>query len=94
MKKKKSKNFSILRCPKTCGDNIGDKSIFTNFLFECFKKKFLLLQKIKFLLRFMLKILSKIIDLFLKENINGKYNICGNQSYSRLEYCKKILKKK
>ena len=94
LKKKKSKNFSILRCPKTCGDNIGDKSIFTNFLSECLKKKkFFTLAKDQIFTALYVKDLIKIIDLFLKGNIYGKYNICGNQSYSRLEYCKRILKK-
>ena len=93
LKDHKEENYSILRCPKTYGDDINDKSIFMSFLVDCFKKKNFTLAYDQIFSALYVKDLIKIIDVFLKKEIKGKFNVSGDESFSRLSYCKKILLK-
>jgi|TARA_B110000114_G_C15069207_1_gene388855 dTDP-4-dehydrorhamnose reductase len=93
LKKNKNKNFSIMRCPKTYGDEINDKSIFTSFLRECLKnkKKFVIANDQIFTALYV-KDLIKVIDIFLNKKITGKFNVCGDESFSRFSYFNKIIR--
>lgn len=94
LKSSVSKNFAILRCPKTCGEKLNDKSIFMNFFSDCFKKKrtFYLANDQVFSALYV-KDLVKIFDILINRNIKGIFNVSGNQSLSRFNYIKKIVKK-
>ena len=92
LEKKNKKNFSIMRIGKTFGDEIDDKSIFTSSLKDCLKNKKRLIVAIdqKFNALYV-KDLIKIIDIFIKKNIIGIYNVCGDEQFTRLLYIKKII---
>tara|TARA_B100001057_G_C22871767_1_gene959319 strand:+ start:18274 stop:19170 length:897 start_codon:yes stop_codon:yes gene_type:complete len=94
LKKKNKKKFSIMRIGKTFGDEINDKSIFTDFLKYCLKnkKRFIVAIDQKFNALYV-KDLVKIIDIFIKKNIIGIYNVCGDEQLTRQHYIKKIVNK-
>jgi dTDP-4-dehydrorhamnose reductase len=88
------KNFAILRCPKICGENLNDRSIFMNFLSDYLKKKKIFhIANNQVFSALYVKDLVKILDILLKENIKGIFNISGDNSFSRFNYIKKIIKK-
>jgi len=90
----KNKNFSILVCPKICGENLDDKSIFMNFLSDCLKKKKIFyIANDQIFSPLYVKDLVKILDILLKENIRGKFNISGEDSMTRINFIKKLIKK-
>jgi len=93
LEKKRKKNFSIMRIAKTFGDEIKDKSIFTNFLKDYLKNKreFVFANDQRFSALYV-KDLIKIIDIFIKKKIIGKFNICGDENYTRINYFNKIVK--
>lgn len=91
---KKSNNYSILRLGKTYGDELNDNSIFTSFLKEYMgSKRNFVFAKDQFFNALYVKDLIKVIDFFLKKKITGTFNVCGNESYSRVAYFTKISKK-
>jgi dTDP-4-dehydrorhamnose reductase len=94
LKNSKNKNFAILICPKICGENLDDRSIFMNFLSDCLKKKKIFhLANDQIFSPLYVKDLVKIFDILLKENIKGKFNISGENSLNRINFIKKLIKK-
>ncbi len=96
--KKNITNYSILRIAKTYGDNMNVKGLLTDFLNQILKgeRKFFGAYDQIFSPLYV-KDLKKIIQLFLKKNIIGTYNVCGPKSYSRYDIYNlicKMLKKK
>lgn len=89
-----NKNFTILRCPKICGVNLDDRSIFMNFLSDYLKKKKLFqIANDQIFSPLYVKDLIKIFDIVLKEKIKGKFNVSGDESLSRFNFIKKIVEK-
>ena len=89
-----NRNFAILRCPKICGVNLDDRSIFMNFLSNCLKKKKMFkLANDQIFSPLYVKDLIKIFDIVLEEKIKGKYNVSGDESLSRFKFIKKIIEK-
>ena len=93
--KKNYKNFSILRLSKTFGDEIKDSTIFSNLLLFYSKgQKVFNIATDQYFKPLFVKDLVKIIDIFLKKNINGVYNVCGNEYISRFNLIKKFFRYK
>jgi dTDP-4-dehydrorhamnose reductase len=88
-----NKKFAIFRIAKTYGGDIGDKSIFVEFLKSAKKLKKIPVAFDQQFSALYVKDLIKIIDVFFKRKIKGTYNVCGDENLSRYEYCKKILEK-
>ena len=79
-----ARNFSILRLSKTFGDEIKDSTIFSNILLFYSKgQKVFNIASDQYFKPLYVKDLVKIIDIFLKKNIKGVYNVCGNEYISR-----------
>ena len=89
-----NRNFAILRCPKICGVNLDDRSIFMNFLSDCLKKKKMFkLANDQIFSPLYVKDLIKIFDIVLEEKIKGKFNVSGDENLSRFKFIKKIIEK-
>jgi len=90
--KRKTKNFSILRISKTYGDKLNDDTLISNFILKLKKGernfKVAIDQVFNPLYIYDLK---RIVDLFLKNEIKGTYNIGGPQKLSRYACIKKII---
>ena len=93
LKKKKYKNYSILRLSKTYGDEIDDGTFCTKILNEYIggKREFKVASD-QFFSPLYIKDLVKIIDLFIKNKIPGEFNVGGNLSNSRFHLIKKFFK--
>lgn len=92
--KRKTKNFSILRISKTYGDKLGDDTLISNFILKLKKGernfKVAIDQVFNPLYIYDLK---RIVELFLKNEIKGTFNIGGPQRLSRYVCIKKIIDK-
>ena len=92
--KRKTKNFSILRISKTYGDKLGDDTLISNFILKLKKGernfKVAIDQVFNPLYIYDLK---RIVELFLKNEIKGTFNIGGPQRLSRYACIKKIIDK-
>jgi dTDP-4-dehydrorhamnose reductase len=93
--KKKYINFSILRLSKTFGDQIKDSTLFSSTLSSYLNgQKIFYIASDQFFKPLFVKDLVKIIDIFLKKNIKGVYNVCGNKYTSRFNLIKFFFKYK
>lgn len=92
LQNKKKNFFSILRISKTFGDDLNDGSVFTRFILKTKKKYFFNVANDQYFSALYVKDLMKIIEIFLKNNICGLYNICGDEQLSRYNYFIKIKK--
>ena len=93
LNKKNYNNFAILRLSKTYGDNIDDKTLFSEVLKEYIsgRKEFEIAND-QFFKPLYINDLIKILDYFLKNKIIGNFNICGDQYMSRFNFIKKMFK--
>ena len=91
LKNKKKKKFSILRIAKTFGDTKNDGTLFTSLLKQIKSKKIIYSANDQYFSALYVRDLIKVIDYFLKNKINGLYNVCGNENYSRYVYTKKFF---
>ena len=93
LKQKIDNNFSILRLSKTYGDNINDKTLFSQVLkqYADGKRLFEIANDQYFKLLY-INDLIKILDHFLRKNITGNFNVCGDQYMSRFNFIKMMFK--
>jgi dTDP-4-dehydrorhamnose reductase len=95
IRKKNYRNSSILRLSKTFGDEIKDSTILSSLLLFYSKgQKVFNIASDQYFKPLFVKDLVKIIDIFLKKNIKGVYNVCGNEYISRFNLIKKFFKYK
>ena len=95
LKKKNYENCSILRISKTFGDNLNDGTLFTDLLLKYKNgiREFEVAYDQKFAPLYV-RDLIKILDFFIKYNIKGLYNVCGDEYSSRLDLVKSFIKSK
>jgi dTDP-4-dehydrorhamnose reductase len=94
LKKKKYKNYSILRISKILGSDIKDQSLLSKYLndYIYLRKKSFSVATDQMFTPIFVNDLVKITDSFVKEKINGLYNVCGSVSYSRFDLIDKFFK--
>ena len=93
LKKKNYDNFAILRLAKTYGDNINDKTLFSEVLNQYINgKRVFEIAKDQYFKPLYINDLVKILDYFLKKKIIGIFNVCGDQYMSRLNFIKSMFK--
>ena len=89
LKKKVNNNFSILRLSKTYGDNIYDKTLFSEVLEQYVNgKKLFEIANDQCFKPLYINDLIKILDYFLRKKITGNFNVCGDQYMSRFNFIK------
>ncbi|EMH80496.1 dTDP-4-dehydrorhamnose reductase [alpha proteobacterium HIMB114] len=87
-----TKNFSILRLGKVYDNSLSDNSFFSNLIKYSKKNKSVYVADDQYFSPVFSRDLVKIIDIFLKKQIAGTFNICGDQSFSRYEFAQKLFK--
>jgi dTDP-4-dehydrorhamnose reductase len=94
LKKKKYKNYSILRISKILGSDIKDQSLLSKYLndYIYLRKKSFSVAIDQMFTPIFVNDLVKITDCFVKEKIKGLYNVCGSISYSRYDLIDKFFK--
>lgn len=94
LKKKKYKNYSILRISKILGSDIKDQSLLSKYLndYLFLHKKLFYVATDQMFTPIFVNDLVKITDFFVKENIKGLYNVCGSVNYSRYDLINKFFK--
>ena len=93
LKKKNYNNFSILRLSKTYGDNINDKTLFSEVLEQYINgKKLFEIANDQCFKPLYINDLIKILDYFLRKKITGNFNVCGDQYMSRFNFIKIMFK--
>ena len=93
LKIKVNNNFSILRLSKTYGDNIYDKTLFSEVLEQYVNgKKFFEIANDQYFRPLYVNDLIKILDYFLRKKITGNFNVCGDQYMSRFNFIRMMFK--
>ena len=88
----KTKNFCILRIAKTYGDDINDTTLISGFLKNLINgKNFFLIATDQKFSPLYVKDLKKIINLFLKKEVKGVFNLGGPEQLSRYDCINIIL---
>ena len=82
------RNYAIFRISKTFGCKKNDGSIFSNFLKDVKKYKKINVSYDQIFCPLYIMDLVKIIDIFIKKNIRGTFNVCGDRKISRYNLIK------
>ncbi len=94
IRSKKYKKSLILRISKTFGTNLKDGTFFSGYLklYLNGQRNFEIASD-QFFSPLYVKDLIKLIDIALKKNLIGLYNVCGDDISSRIGFIKKIFLK-
>ena len=92
IKSKKNNNSLILRISKTFGTDIHDGTFFTRYLkaYICGQRIFEI-AKDQIFSPLYVNDLVRIINLSLKFNLTGLYNVCGNSTNTRINFIKNFF---